>query len=45
MQTALAAEVERIVYTSSAATIACPADGGQADEMMRLNRIIRDRGL
>jgi nucleoside-diphosphate-sugar epimerase len=38
MQTALAAEVERIVYTSSAATIACAADGGQADETMRLNQ-------
>ncbi len=37
MQTALAAEVERIVYTSSAATIACAEDGGQADETMRLN--------
>jgi dihydroflavonol-4-reductase len=37
MQTALAAKVERIVYTSSAATIACAADGGQADETMRLN--------
>jgi len=37
MQTALAADVERIVYTSSAATIACAADGGQADETMRLN--------
>jgi dihydroflavonol-4-reductase len=38
MQTALVAEVERIVYTSSAATIACAADGGQADETMRLNQ-------
>ena len=37
MQTALKAGVERIVYTSSAATIACAADGGQADETMRLN--------
>ena len=37
MRTALAADVERIVYTSSAATIACAADGGQADETMRLN--------
>ncbi|HEY4847551.1 MAG TPA: hopanoid-associated sugar epimerase [Methylocella sp.] len=37
MQTALAAEVERIVYTSSAATIARAADGDQADETMRLN--------
>ena len=37
MQTALAAGVERIVYTSSAATIACAADGGQADETMRLS--------
>ncbi|MGA7385305.1 MAG: hopanoid-associated sugar epimerase [Methylocella sp.] len=37
MQTALAADVERIVYTSSVATIACAADGGQADETMRLN--------
>ncbi len=37
MQTAVAAEVERIVYTSSAATIACAEDGGQADETMRLN--------
>ncbi|MGH6834202.1 MAG: hopanoid-associated sugar epimerase [Methylocella sp.] len=37
MQAALAADVERIVYTSSAATIARAADGGQADETMRLN--------
>lgn len=37
MRTALAADVERIVYTSSAATIACAANGGQADETMRLN--------
>jgi dihydroflavonol-4-reductase len=37
MQTALAAEVERVVYTSSAATIACAAGGEQADETMRLN--------
>ncbi len=37
MQTALTAGVERIVYTSSVATIACPADGGQADETMRIN--------
>ena len=37
MQTALAAKVERIVYTSSAATIACAASGGHADETMRLN--------
>ncbi|MGH6853531.1 MAG: hopanoid-associated sugar epimerase, partial [Methylocella sp.] len=37
MQTALAADVERIVYTSSAATIACAADGGPADETMRLS--------
>ena len=37
MRSALAADVERIVYTSSAATIACAANGGQADETMRLN--------
>ena len=35
MQTALAAGVARIVYTSSVATIKCAADGGQADETMR----------
>ena len=35
MQTALAAGVERIVYTSSVATIKCAADGRQADETMR----------
>lgn len=32
MQAALAAGVERIVYTSSVATIACAKDGGIADE-------------
>ena len=37
MQAALAAGVERVVYTSSVATIACAANGGQADETMRLN--------
>ncbi|MGH6848261.1 MAG: hopanoid-associated sugar epimerase [Methylocella sp.] len=37
MQTGLAAGVERILYTSSAATIACAADGGPADETTRLN--------
>jgi len=37
MQKALAAGVERIVYTSSVATIACAAKGGQADETMRIN--------
>lgn len=37
MQTALAAGVERIVYTSSAATLACAADGGPADETLQLN--------
>lgn len=36
MQAALAAGVERIVYTSSVATIACAKDGGVADETMRL---------
>ena len=36
MQAALAAGVERIVYTSSVATIACAHDGGQADETMGL---------
>jgi dihydroflavonol-4-reductase len=35
MQTALAAGVARIVYTSSVATIKCAANGGQADETMR----------
>ena len=35
MQAALAAGVERVVYTSSVATIACAADGGQGDETMR----------
>jgi dihydroflavonol-4-reductase len=38
MQMALAAGVERIVYTSSVATIACALDGGQADETMRLSQ-------
>jgi dihydroflavonol-4-reductase len=37
MQAALAAGVERVVYTSSVATIACAANGGQADETMRLS--------
>jgi dihydroflavonol-4-reductase len=37
MQAALAARVERVVYTSSVATIACAANGGQADESMRLS--------
>ncbi|HUB63945.1 MAG TPA: hopanoid-associated sugar epimerase [Methylocella sp.] len=37
MQSALAAGVERVVYTSSVATIACAQSGGQADETMRLN--------
>jgi len=37
MQKALAAGVERIVYTSSVATIACAVEGGQADETMRIN--------
>lgn len=36
MQAALAAGVERIVYTSSVATIACAPDGGPADETKRL---------
>jgi dihydroflavonol-4-reductase len=36
MEAALAAGVERIVYTSSVATIACATDGGIADETMRL---------
>ena len=36
MQAALAAGVERVVYTSSVATIACAQDGGQADETMQL---------
>jgi len=37
MQKALTAGVERVVYTSSVATIACSADGGQADETMRIS--------
>jgi dihydroflavonol-4-reductase len=37
MQAALAAGVERVVYTSSVATIACAQKGGQADETMRLS--------
>jgi dihydroflavonol-4-reductase len=37
MQAALAAGVERVVYTSSVATIACAENGGQADETMRLS--------
>jgi dihydroflavonol-4-reductase len=37
MQTALKLGVERIVYTSSVATIACAANGEPADETMRLN--------
>jgi dihydroflavonol-4-reductase len=36
MQAALAAGVERIVYTSSVATLRCSPDGGPADETMRL---------
>ena len=38
MEAALAARVERVVYTSSVATIACAANGGQADESMRLSQ-------
>jgi dihydroflavonol-4-reductase len=37
MQTALKLGVERIVYTSSVATIACAANGQPADETMRLS--------
>lgn len=37
MQAALAAGVERIIYTSSVATIACAPDGGPANETMRLD--------
>ena len=37
MQAALTAGVERVVYTSSVATIACAANGGAADETMRLS--------
>lgn len=37
MEAALAAGVERIVYTSSVATIACAENGGQADETMQLS--------
>ena len=37
MEAALATGVERIVYTSSVATIACAANGGQADETMQLS--------
>ena len=37
MQAALAAGVERVVYTSSVATIACVANGGAADETMRIS--------
>jgi dihydroflavonol-4-reductase len=35
MKAALAAGVERVIYTSSVATIALPSDGGPADETMR----------
>jgi dihydroflavonol-4-reductase len=35
MEAALAAGVERVVYTSSVATIACAPDGGLADETRR----------
>jgi dihydroflavonol-4-reductase len=38
MEAALAAGVERVVYTSSVATIACAVNGGQADESMRLSQ-------
>ncbi len=37
MEAALAAGVERIVYTSSVATIACTKHGGQADETRPLS--------
>jgi len=37
MRAALKAGVERVVYTSSVATIACAANGGTADETMRLS--------
>ena len=37
MEAALATGVESIVYTSSVATIACAANGGQADETMQLS--------
>ncbi|HUI20492.1 MAG TPA: hopanoid-associated sugar epimerase [Methylocella sp.] len=37
MEAALAAGVERIVYTSSVATIACAKNGGQADETTPLS--------
>ncbi|WGJ16170.1 NAD-dependent epimerase/dehydratase family protein [Methylocapsa sp. D3K7] len=37
MRAALTAGVERVVYTSSVATIACAANGGTADETMRLS--------
>jgi dihydroflavonol-4-reductase len=37
MQAAIAAGVERIVYTSSVATIACAENGGQANETMPLS--------
>ena len=37
MEAALATGVERIVYTSSVATIACAENGGQADETMQLS--------
>jgi dihydroflavonol-4-reductase len=36
MQTALRHAVERVVYTSSVATLACAANGGPSDETMRL---------
>ncbi len=35
MEAALTAGVERVIYTSSVATIALPHDGGPADETMR----------
>lgn len=37
MQAALDAGVERIVYTSSVATLACDPDGGPADETRRMS--------
>jgi dihydroflavonol-4-reductase len=39
MRAALVAGIERIVYTSSVATIACATDGRLADETMRVGEL------
>ena len=45
MQAALAAGVERVVYTSSVATLACAANGGSSDETMQLSEYPVRSGL